>query len=452
MNNHYDIAVIGAGISALLCVYTLNKNNPNTKIIILEKGNSIENRKCPVSSKQKCLNCKTCAIMNGEAGAGAFSDGKFILGVSYGGWLQDSIGYEETEKYINKVNDILVEFGDTSEIYNPSDRLKLLCLQHDILMQQSKLKHIGTDNNLKIMSNLINYLKNQDNITILSNTTVNDIIEYCGDIIVNTDKFDIYSNKAIIAVGRSGSKFLSNYCKKNNIKVKNNQVDIGVRVELDRNIWKEFEEEIYEPKLIYKTEKYKDVCRMFCFNGGGIVVNENTDGIITVNGHAYSENSLKTKNSNFAILNTINFTEPFNDPVEYINHISKLANMIGGGSIVQRFGDLINGQRTTQSRLEKSTIIPTLNCTAGDLSLVLPKRQLDNIVETIYKLNEIAKGTSNYDTLLYGIECKQYSVKPESNEYFEIKDNIYCIGDCSGNTRSLSQAGAHGIYVGEKII
>lgn len=428
------INIIGGGISGLMCAYTILENNPEQQVTIFEKGNAIEKRHCPVSKSTACRKCNPCSIMNGIAGAGAFSDGKFILDPTYGGWLQDELGFEETQGYIARVDEVLQRFGDDSRVYEPSDRLRRKCLEHDIVMQQSRVKHIGTENNLRVMRNLIEYL--EDKVRIVTNHEIKNINELDGTV--------------VIAVGRSGSGLVKSTCKNRRIRTHSNQVDIGVRVELKRDTWREFEEEIYEPKLVYRTEKYKDLCRMFCFNGGGIVVNENTNGTITVNGHSYSDESRKTDNSNFAVLSTINFTEPFDEPSKYVNHISTLANMISDGSIVQRFGDLVSGQRSTEGRLRQSSVTPTLKSTAGDLSLVLPKRQLDNVIQMIYKLNEVAPGTANYDTLLYGIEAKYYSVKPE-NKNFQIDDRLYCIGDCSGYTRSLSQAGAHGIYVGEII-
>ena len=276
-----------------------------------------------------------------------------------------------------------------------------------------------------------------------------DIAEKC----ITANGKTYYYNKLILAVGRVGSSWLAQFCRENGIELSNSQVDIGVRVELPRVIWEDISKQIYEPKIIYRTKTYGDRTRMFCFNSGGEVVMENSNGILTVNGHANSDEALKTKNSNFAILSTQNFTEPFNQPIAYAKQIAGLANMVSGGSvIVQRFGDLVEGRRTNAHRLAQSTTIPTLNATPGDLSLCMPKRQLDNIIETIYALDKIAPGTANRDTLLYGAECKYYSARPKFlNDRFEIAKDIFCIGDGASVTRSLSQAGAQGLYVADQI-
>jgi uncharacterized FAD-dependent dehydrogenase len=302
------------------------------------------------------------------------------------------------------------------------------------------------------MTSIINHLK--DKVHIISNEKVYDIHkEYAESMTVDLKNSSLTCGKLIIAVGRSGAQWFGEICKKNGIKLHNNQVDIGVRVELPRMIWEDISQQIYEPKIVYRTKQYGDTTRMFCFNSGGDVVVENTDGILTVNGHANSDPNKKTVNSNFAILSTINFTQPFNEPIEYAKHIAKLGNMISGGNVlVQRFGDLLLGRRSDDKRISQSTVKPTLNAVAGDLSLCLPKRQLDNIIEMIYALDKIAQGTANYDTLLYGIEAKYYSSRPEFiSDDFRIMDNVYVIGDCSSITRSLAQSGAMALYVADRM-
>lgn len=453
--NSYDVAIVGGGIGGLLTAYKIVQNNPKMKVVLFERGKSLETRQCPMIANKcpKCLNCNVCSIMEGMAGAGAFSDGKYILGTQYGGWLADFVGEETATKYIWEANDILEKFGATKQIYQPNDDLKALCDKNDIIMQQTKLKHLGTDENYATMLNLIDDLKQK--VEILTSTTVtgvdknSHIINYeCG-----VEKGAITATNIVLAVGRAGSENFSKWCNENEIPLENNQVDVGVRVELPRKIWSDFAKKIYEPKLIYKSKLYNDYTRMFCFNDGGNVIVENTDGIFTVNGHAYRDEQRKTENSNFALLSTSNFTEPFNEPLQYVKMVASLCNKIGGGSvIVQRFGDLIRGRRTTEERMKACTTKPTLNTIAGDLSLCLPKRQLDNIIETIFALDRVAPGTANDDTLLYGIECKYYSARPKMNN-FELHNtkNIYAIGDGAGISRSLSQAGANGLIVGEII-
>ena len=459
------IGIIGGGISGLMAAYRLATKNKDFEIIMFEKGNDIEKRSCPIlnGSVSKCVKCTHCAIMEGMAGAGAFSDGKYNITTEFGGWLQDIRGHEETLKYIEQADEILVKFGATTERFMPSNELKKLCLQNGLNMLQSQCKHLGTDANFETMRRLIEHIKILPNVKIRTNSEVINVIDAKGNKSEIAIKFmkdhevsTIYVDKVIFAVGRVGSKFFSTWCENNKVPQINNQVDIGVRVELPALVWEDFEKKIYEPKVHYKSQKYGDITRMFCFNGRGEVVTENTDGVLTVNGHAYKAEEKKTNNTNFALLSTINFTEPFDKPIEYARYVANLANMISGGSvIVQRLGDLERGRRTDESRLKKSTVIPTLKgAVAGDLSLCIPKRQLDNIIETLHALDKIAPGTANYDTLLYGVECKYYSARPKTNEYFEIDGHpgYYATGDGAGFTRSLSFAAAQGLMVADTIL
>ena len=449
----YDVAIIGGGIGGLMAAYRLIKEKPNLSVVVISKGRDLDKRKCPLSNHlvDKCIKCKQCAIMEGIGGAGAFSDGKFNITTEYGGWLQEYLGDDVTMKYINQVSQILNEFGATQKEYYPNDEIKLECLKHDLHLLQATVKHLGTDGNFKVMSNLMDFLNK--NITVITEDAVKDVIIAEKKIICDKSE-DITYKDLIIAVGRSGSEWFEDWCSRNNLPVTNNQVDIGVRVELPRIIFADMSKKIYEPKIVYRTPSHGDTTRTFCFNDGGEVVIENNDGLLTVNGHANSNPELKTKNSNFAILATQRFTQPFNKPIAYAKHICKLANMTaGGGVIVQRFGDLVAGRRTNEHRLAQSTVKPTLNAVAGDLSLCIPKRQLDNIIDTIYALDKVAPGTANYDTLLYGVEAKFYSIKPQFiDDKFQILPNIYAIGDGAGVTRGLAQAGANGLYVADAIL
>ncbi len=321
-------------------------------------------------------------------------------------------------------------------------------------MQQAELKHLGTDENFSTMLSFTDELSNKAEILTL--TEVVDVDKTDGTIRYTNgcDTLSLKADKIVFAVGRAGSDFFAKWCRKQNIRLANNQVDVGVRVELPKLVWQAFSEKIYEPKIWYRSKNYGDTTRMFCFNEGGNVVVENTDGVLTVNGHAYKAKEKKTENSNFALLTTTRFTEPFKEPIEYAKYVASLANKISGGSVlVQRFGDLIKGRRTNEERLKQSTTRPTLDAVAGDLSLCMPKRQLDNIIETIYALDKIAPGTANYDTLLYGIECKYYSARPDT-ENFRIKgtENIYAVGDGAGFTRSLSQAAANGLMTADVML
>ena len=458
----YDVIIIGAGISGLMAAYNLSTNS-GLSIAIIDKGNLITDRKCPSAINNiSCVHCKTCNITCGYSGAGAFSDGKYNIGTSYGGTLSEEIGEDEALKYIKKADKIISSFCDTEiHEFKENKDLCLKCLQNNLQLLSMRVKHYGTDNNFKNMSMLINNIFDKSNVDYFYGVDVFDITipddyDNCYAIIANnvfSKQREFYGKKIILATGRNGANFIQRICKKFNVSVKSNAVDLGVRVEMKDIIWQEFSTQIYEPKIIYKTKTFEDKTRMFCFNKGGVVSAENNNGIVTVNGHSYNGFDKRTDNCNFAILSSINFTEPFNDPTTYAESFSKMANLIGNGNvIVQRFGDLIRGRRTNEHRLSQNTVKPTLKATAGDLSLVLPHRILTNIIETIYALDKVAPGTANDDTLLYGIESKYYSIKPCHNDEFMIYDNIYLIGDGSGIARGLSQSAAMGLYVSDKIL
>lgn len=453
MDKHYDVAIIGGGIGGLMAAYTLAERS--VRVALFERGHAIEARKCPIVQKktEKCINCKPCAIMAGMAGAGAFSDGKYVISTEYGGWLTDILRPEEVIDLIERADKLLVRFGATTERFQPDNELKRECLKYDLHMRQAEVKHLGTDENFATMQRLIQAIGEKADI--FTDTTVTDVEKES-----HTLRFEgkhngtVTADAVIFAVGRAGSKFFSGWCTKNGITLENNQVDVGVRVELPSIVWEHFSKRIYEPKIWYRSQKYGDITRMFCFNERGHVVMENTDGVLTVNGHSYRDEERKTQNSNFALLTTTRFTQPFKEPIEYARYVASLANKISGGSVlVQRLGDLLKGRRTDEHRLSQSTTRPTLRAVAGDLSLCMPKRQLDNIIETLEALDRIAPGTNNYDTLLYGIECKYYSARPKCSN-FEIEgcQGIYAVGDGAGFTRSLSQAAANGLYVADLIL
>lgn len=453
---NFDVVIIGGGIGGLMCAYRLIEKKPELKIVLFERGHGLQNRRCPIVAKKTkyCVKCDPCNIMEGMGGAGAFSDGKYIISSEYGGWLPDVMDSNEVIDYIEQADNILVSFGATTERYKPSDELKRECIKYDLHMQQAQVKHLGTDANFDTMVKMVNYL--EDKISIRTLTTVIGV-DKDKMVVKAKDKngeYEVSGKKIIFAVGRAGSRVFASWCKENNIKCTNNQVDIGVRVELPAMVWEHFSKKIYEPKIFYRSKQYGDVTRMFCFNERGHVVTENTDGVLTVNGHSFKDEAKKSTNSNFALLSTTKFTEPFNEPIEYARYVASLANKISGGSVlVQRLGDLESGRRTDAKRLKQSTVRPTLDAVPGDLSLCMPKRQLDNIIETLHALDAIAPGTANYDTLLYGIECKFYSARPEC-ENFELINarGIYALGDGAGFTRSLSQAAANGLIVADNLI
>lgn len=452
----YDIAIIGGGIGGLMSAYQAKKNNPDCEIIIIEKGFTLEKRNCPAGHNKKCVHCKICSITSGYAGAGAFSDGKFNLGTAYGGTMGSELDEFTAMKYINMVDDILRGFSDDyPELYQSNEDLKLKCLQNNLLLLDMNVRHLGTDKNFNTMLAIIKWLeKNGVCLTSLTNCTDIEKNEngYILHTISNNKEDTISAKKVIIATGRSGASFVTNFCNKFNIPIGANSVDIGVRVEMKDSIWREFSSKIYEPKILYRTKTFEDKTRMFCFNQGGLVSAENNDGIITANGHSFAEEEKKTDNCNFAILSSIHFAGDFTKPTEYAQNIARNMNFAGEDNIiVQRFGDLIRGRRTNEHRLSSNSVMPTLKAFAGDLSIVMPYRALTNVIETIYALDKVAPGCANDDTLLYGCENKYYSIKPEHNGHFEIMDGVYLIGDGSGITRGLSQSGAMGLYVANHI-
>ncbi len=452
----YDVAIIGGGIGGLMTAHRLCTQNPNLNVVIYEKGLPLKNRVCPIVTKKakSCINCKSCAIMEGLAGAGAFSDGKYVISTEYGGWLPDFLEHGTVIDYIEQADKILVSYGATTDRFMPNNELKKLCMQNDLHMSQAQLKHLGTDFNYITMQKMIEDLETRCEIVTGAEVMSVDKDSHTLTYKKGGSEESVKASKIVFAVGRVGSGFFSKWCRENDIALRNNQIDIGVRVELPSIIWEDFAKKIYEPKILYRSEKYGDTTRMFCFNDRGHVVTENTNGILSVNGHAFADEAKKTNNTNFALLSTIRFTEPFKEPIEYARDVAKLANLISGGSVmVQTFGDLMRGRRSDDSRIRKSTTRPTLDAVPGDLSLCMPKRQLDNIIETLYALDKIAPGTANRDTLLYGIECKYYSARPTMTDFvLDSCDEIYAVGDGAGITRSLSQASANGLYVADLIL
>ena len=454
MNTRYDVVIIGGGIGGLMAAYGLRMNDPALSVAIAEKGKPVDRRKCPAAGGRSCVYCPVCSITSGFAGAGAFSDGKFNLGTAYGGTLGEELGERLAMEYIGRVSRVLDRFtpaGVSIKEYGSNEALKLKCLQNNLRLLDMNVKHLGTDNNLLITENLIRWL-GDNGVDLLPDTEVTRVEALPAGYRLDTARGALEAGKLIIATGRNGAEFVGELCRQFGIAMKSNAVDIGVRVEMKDAIWREFSSQIYEPKILYRTKTFEDRTRMFCFNQGGIVSAENNDGVITANGHSFADPAKKTENCNFAILSSIHFTEPFNNPTEYAKSFSKMANLIGKGNVlVQRFGDLIRGRRTNDHRLGQNTVLPTLKATAGDLSLALPHRILTNIIETIYALDKVAPGTANDDTLLYGLESKYYSLKPDHDSDFRVHDHIYLIGDGSGICRGLSQSGAMGLYVADRI-
>ena len=451
---NYDVLIIGAGPGGIFSAYELAKLAPELKIAVFEAGNPLGRRKCPIDGDKikSCIECKTCSIMSGFGGAGAFSDGKYNITNDFGGTLYEYIGKKQAidlMKYVDEIN--MLHGGSGTKLYSTAgSKFKKICMQNDLHLLDASVRHLGTDINYVVLENIYEHLSGK--VEFFFNSHVDKIAYEDGKYKVFVGDKEYTSDKCIVSVGRSGSKWMESVCADLDIPTESSRVDIGVRVELPAEVFSHLTDELYESKIVYRTQKYGDKVRTFCMNPKGAVVNENTNGIITVNGHSYEDPAKQTENTNFALLVAKHFSEPFKHSNSYGESIARLSNMLGGGVIVQRFGDLIRGQRSNDNRIEESFVTPTLNATPGDLSLVLPKRILDGIIEMIYTLDKIAPGTANDDTLLYGVEVKFYNMEVKVDEHLETKHKgLYIIGDGSGITHSLSHASASGVYVARQI-
>ena len=454
----YDVAIIGAGPAGIFSAYELNKLSPDIKILILDAGNAINKRHCPIQGKNVlCVKCEKCDVMYGFGGAGAFSDGKFNFTTAFGGWLHEYIPGDQVMELIEYVDSVNVEFGATKERFSTYTKeakdLKRRALENNLHLLEASVKHLGTEKNFEILNRQFEYLKERADIrTKTSVKKIKALTPPAEGYELDLGDETVLCKYLIAAPGRSGAEWFSSQCEELGINLINNQVDIGVRVEVPAIIFENITDIVYEAKLVFRTKQYGDVVRTFCMNPYGYVVSENVDGCVTANGHSFSDEKLKSENTNFALLVSNKFTEPFNEPYKYGKSVASLSNMLGGGVLVQRFGDLIKGVRTNEHRLGKSFTKPTLKATPGDLSLVLPKRHLDNIIEMIYALDKLAPGTANHDTLLYGVEVKFYSKRLELSNQLETKLlNMYAAGDGAGITRGLSQASASGVLVARAI-
>jgi len=451
----YDVVIIGAGPGGIFSAYEFAKKRPDIKVAVFEAGYPLEKRKCPIDGDKvkACIKCETCAIMNGFGGAGAFSDGKYNITNDFGGTLHEYIGKDKATELMKYVDEINLSYGgEGTKMYSTAgSEFKKLCMQNRLTLLDASVRHLGTDVNYIVLGNLYEELK--DKVDFFFHTPVESIERKEGGYRVLYKDGVAECKYCIVSVGRSGSKWMEKVCEALEIPTNSNRVDIGVRVELPAVIFSHLTDQLYESKIVYRTEKFEDRVRTFCMNPYGSVVNENTNGIVTVNGHSFDDPKMRTENTNFALLVAKHFSEPFKDSNGYGESIARLSNMLGGGVIVQRFGDLERGRRSNQKRIDEGTVRPTLAATPGDLSLVLPKRILDGIIEMIYALDKIAPGTANDDTLLYGVEVKFYNMEVKLDEHLETKyPGLYVIGDGSGVTHSLSHASASGVYVANRIM
>ena len=452
----YDVAIIGAGPAGIFAAYEIVTKKPQAKIVIFESGFPVDKRQCPIAAgkAKTCLRCSPCSIMRGFGGAGAFSDGKYNFTTSFGGHLNEYLSDDEVMGLIKYVDEINLRHGAPTKIFSTANStIAKLALEHDLHLLHAGVRHLGTENNMKMLKSIYDFLADKVEFRFL--TAVKRIeTDGNGDNAVVTEKDEKVAAEYIVAApGRAGAEWFTDECRRLNVPQENNRVDVGVRLEVPDEIFNHITDEVYEAKLVYRTKRYGDFVRTFCMNPHGHVVMENTDGIVTVNGHSYSDPKLCSNNTNFALLVSNRFTEPFNEPHKYGKRIASFSNMLGGGIIMQRWGDLVKGHRTNADRLSKSFMKPTLTATPGDLSLVLPKRHLDNIMEMVEALNNIAPGMTNDDTLLYGVEVKFYSARTKLTDELETSlRNIFAVGDGAGVTRGLSQASASGVFAGRTIL
>ncbi|MCR4879498.1 MAG: NAD(P)/FAD-dependent oxidoreductase [Bacilli bacterium] len=468
-NMKYDVVLVGAGPAGYFAAYELTKLNPSLKVALIDRGHSIEKRRCPVLEHriQKCPIGKggslgecapACSITNGFGGAGAYSDGKFNITTEFGGWLNDYISDEELLDLINYVDHINLDFGATESITDPTTpevkAIELRAMSAGLKLLRSKVRHLGTEENLKILTRISNYLS--DKIDMYFGTKVEDIIVDNNKVkgVVLSDGRTFEADFVSLSVGREGSKWLNNILEKRGVKMSQTQVDLGVRVECPNLIMEEINNTLYEGKFLFKTSTGNTV-RTFCSNPGGHVVVENYEGVVNVNGHSYNDSKLSSNNTNFALLVSHHFTEPFKEPNEYAKKISSLANQLAcGGVIVQRYGDILLGRRSTDKRIKEGFVKPTLKeAVPGDLTLCIPQKTMQSIIEMIQVLDKITPGIATEHTLLYGVEAKYYSAHPNIDDKLEVKEikNLYVGGDGAGLTRGLAQAGASGVYIARNI-
>jgi len=455
----YNVIIIGAGPAGIFSALELVKLQPDYKILIIEKGPKIEDRKCLIrNGAPSCPGCKKCGLLCGWGGAGAFSDGKLTLTPDVGGHLDDYMPRADVEKLIKYTDDIYLEYGATDEVYGLNNKdveeISRKATLAELKLIYSPVRHLGTERSLDVLKAMQDYLMKK--VDIINDEQAQTLIVKNGVIKgIETDKGNVFeAENVIVAPGREGADWLSKEFKKQKIDLISNAVDVGVRVELPAPVMEDITSKLYESKLVYYAPTFKDMVRTFCMNPYGEVVCENYNGIATVNGHSYGNADMRTPNTNFALLVSKRFTEPFKEPIQYGQHIARLANMLGGGVLVQRLGDLLEGRRSNPEKIKNSTIEPTLkSATPGDLSLVLPHRHLTSIIEMLYALDKIAPGVASRYTLLYGVEVKFYSSRVKLNNNLEtigIK-NLYAIGDGAGVTRGLLQASASGVVAARAI-
>ncbi|MCK8824426.1 NAD(P)/FAD-dependent oxidoreductase [Fuchsiella alkaliacetigena] len=458
LKSNYDLVIVGAGPAGIFTALELVNSNSDFEVLILEKGRGLDDRSCPAKEKEiSCISCNNCSVVCGWGGAGAFSDGKLTLSTEVGGNLAEYIGQESLAELVDYVDQQYLEFGAPEKVYGASaeeiDEIDYQATQAELKFIPTRIRHLGTGYSKEVLLSIKEHLVAKG-VEIKLATEVSEIMATSNKVtgVRLADGEEIYAKMVVVSPGRENSEWLSKEAKKLEIETAINPVDIGVRVEVPAAILRDLSETVYESKFIYQTPTFDDKVRTFCMCPQGEVVNENNSGLITVNGHSHAE--IKTENTNFALLVSKTFTEPFKEPITYGRDIAQLANLLGGGVLVQRLGDFLNGQRSTESRIQRGLVEPTLKeATPGDLSLVLPYRHLTAIVEMLEALDKVAPGIYSRHTLLYGVEVKFYSSRLQVDKNLETKvEGLYVAGDGAGITRGLVQASASGVVIARDIL
>lgn len=467
MSKHYDAIIVGAGPAGIFCAYELVTSRPDARILLVEKGHDMEHRFCPKRKTGKCSGCSPCAITAGFSGSGAFSDGKLTLtrDGETGGELFDIVGYDDGRRLIEKTDGIYLSFGAPDKLYGTDEHageihdIRKDAISANLKLVECPIRHLGTDGGYDVYLTLQEYLI-EHGVDIMFDTSVTGLLfsedgrKVEGVACDGKDGCEEYfSEYVVVGAGRPGASWFESMCRKYGIESEPGVVDVGVRVEVRNEVMERLNDALYEAKLVYHTPTFDDKVRTFCTNPGGAVSTEvYDDGTVTVNGHAYADAEKRTDNTNFALLVSKKFTSPFKEPVEYGKSIARMANMLADGKVlVQRFGDFQRGRRTTEERLHRNNIVPTLtDAVAGDLSLVLPYRIMKDIEEMLLALDKVSPGIASEETLLYGVEAKFYSNRAKVSSDFETNiEGLYAIGDGAGVSRGLIQASADGVKVGE---
>jgi len=456
LEKHYDVAIIGAGPAGIFSALELLRLRRDAKALIIEKGNDIDKRKCPMKIKEiSCAACGECALLSGWGGAGAFSDGKLNLSPEIGGFLSQYLDRDSLQSLIASVDQDYVSYGAPDEIYGEDqeeiNRIARIAKANNLRLIPSKIRHIGTDRCRTVLRNIRQFLNGR--VETVFNSEAERVTRMKKKVtgVVLKDGTKIHSDFVVLAPGREGSRWLERESKRLRLTLLKNPVDIGVRVEIPSSVLEPLTRITYEPKLIFHSPKFNDKVRTFCVNPYGEVVKEYLKGIWTVNGHSYANS--RTDNTNFALLVSTFFTEPFDEPILYGSYIAGLANLLGRGVIVQRLGDLQRGRRSTAERISNGKVKPTLkDVTPGDLSFVLPYRYLSDILEMLAALDSIAPGVNSENTLLYGAEVKFYSMLPKLTRSLETEiENLFAVGDGAGVSRGLIQASVSGVVAAREI-